>query len=176
MTRILVCYGTNQGHTGGLAERAAERLRAKSFTVDLWNADEPPPSTQPPDAVLLLGSVHMGAHQGSLERAARAGAKIWAGKPIAFVSSSLSAASKDPKEVAAAQTIADAFLKEAGLAGAKVHLAAGAVHEGELNWVTRWLMREILKRHGMAQDPSGDTVLTDYAAFDAFVDGFAAGL
>ena len=42
--------------------------------------------------------------------------------------------------------------------------------------MTRWLMREILKRHGLPQDPSGDTVLTDYAAFDGFVDLFAAGL
>jgi menaquinone-dependent protoporphyrinogen oxidase len=176
MTRILVCYATSQGHTGGLAVRAAEKLRGKGFTVDLWNAEEPAPSMQPPDAVFLLGSVHMGAHQDALERAARASAPLWAGKKIAFVSSSLSAASKDPKEVAAAQTIADSFLREAGLAGAAIHLAAGAVHESELNWVTRWLMREILKRHGMAQDPSGDTVMTDYAAFDAFVDAFAAGM
>jgi menaquinone-dependent protoporphyrinogen oxidase len=176
MTRILVCYATSQGHTGGLAARAAERLRAKGLTVDLWNAEEPAPSTQPPDAVLLLGSVHMGAHQDALERAARASAPIWTGKKVAFVSSSLSATSKDPKEVAAAQAIAEKFLKEAGLGAAPVHLAAGAVHERELNWVTRWLMREILKRHGLPQDPSGDTVLTDYAAFDGFVDLFAAGL
>lgn len=174
MAKILVCYATTQGHTARLAARAVERLTAKGHTVELWNAAEPPPSMQPPEGVLLMGSLHLGKHQDALARAAAAGAPLWAGKPVTFVSVSLAAGSKDAQEVAAAQEIAEAFLADAGLAGAGLQLAAGAVRDSELNWVTRWLMREILARHGVSPDPSGDTVFTDYAAFDGFVDAFAA--
>lgn len=176
MARCLVCYATTQGHTATLAARAAARLRAKGQQVELWNAAEPPPSTQPPEAVLLLGSLHLGRHQDALARAAAAGAPLWAGKPVAFVSVSLAAGSRDPKEVAAARSLAEAFLADAGLQDAALHLAAGAVHERELNWVTRWMMREIMAKHGVTPDPSGDTVFTDEAALDGFVDAFAAGL
>lgn len=176
MARILVCYASTQGHTAQLAARAAARLRGKGHAVELWNAAEPPPSTQPPEAVLLMGSLHLGKHQEALARAAHAGAPLWAGKPVAFVSVSLAAGSRDPKEVAAARAIADAFLADAGLTGAALHLAAGAVHERELNWVTRWMMREILAKHGVEPDPSGDTVFTNYDALDGFVEAFAAGM
>ncbi|MBU6371326.1 MAG: hypothetical protein KJS97_01250 [Alphaproteobacteria bacterium] len=176
MARILVCYATTQGHTGALAARAAARLTAGGHAVELWNAADPPPSTQPPEAVLLMGSLHLGKHQDALARAAKAGAPLWAGKPVAFVSVSLAAGSRDPREVAAARAIATDFLADAGIKGAALHLAAGAVHERELNWITRWMMREILAKHDATPDPSGDTVFTDYAALDGFIDAFAAGL
>jgi menaquinone-dependent protoporphyrinogen oxidase len=98
------------------------------------------------------------------------------------LSVSLAARSRDARKAAAARTIAEKFLAETGLAGATMHLAAGAVHKRELNWVTRWMMREILAKRGVEPDPSGDTVFTDYVAFDAFdafdafVDAFSAGL
>jgi len=174
MAHVLICYATTQGHTESLARRAAARIAAAGHTPELWNAAEPPPSVRPPEAVLLMGSLHMGKHQEALHRVAAASAPLWVGKPVAFVSVSLAAGSKDPEEVAAAQAIARDFLAEAGLSGAMLHLCAGAVHEGELNWVTRWLMREILKKHAVSPDPSGDTVFTDYAAFDAFIDVFIA--
>ena len=176
MAHILICYATTQGHTGALAARAAARLAAAGHAPELWNAAEPPPSVQPPEAVLLMGSLHMGKHQDALARAAKAGASLWAGKPISFVSVSLAAGSQDATEVEAARDIAHRFVDEAGLGDVAIHLCAGAVHDSELNWVTRWLMREILKKHGATPDPSGDTVFTDFAAFDAFIDAFAGGL
>ena len=64
MARILVLYGTTDGHTGKVARFVADRLRAAGAEVDVVEAQ----ATSAPDpgtyaGVVIAGSVHVSAYQ-----------------------------------------------------------------------------------------------------------------
>jgi len=65
MTKILVLYGTTEGHTAKIAEHIAETVRANGHDVEVREGSKLPAgfSVEAFDGVMVGASVHMGKHQ-----------------------------------------------------------------------------------------------------------------
>ena len=96
MPRILVVYGTTEGHTAKIATALAETLFSCGANVDLNAADDAPPPNGY-DGVIVAASVHAGQYQRLVRRWVRTHAAALARTPSAFVSVSLGVLQKDPK-------------------------------------------------------------------------------
>ncbi|HET9268762.1 MAG TPA: flavodoxin domain-containing protein, partial [Vicinamibacterales bacterium] len=63
MARILIVYGTTEGHTAKVAAAISETLRRNGAEVDMRAADDPAPAPDGYDAVIVAASVHAGRYQ-----------------------------------------------------------------------------------------------------------------
>ena len=73
--RVLIVFGTTEGHTRGLAEFMAARLAAGGHEVAVRDAareDGGPPDPARFDAAIVAASLHAGHYQGEVARFARA--------------------------------------------------------------------------------------------------------
>src|SRR5690242_2663548 len=88
MSRVLMLYGSTDGHTRKIATAVAETLRAERCDVAVVDAAEVTPDVRPDrfDAVLIAASVHAGGHQRAVRRWVRAYASQLNRMPTAFLS------------------------------------------------------------------------------------------
>ena len=96
MTRILILYGTTDGHTATIARRLASMLEtrgAESDPIDVAHA-RPLPSGY--DAVIVAASVHTGAYQPEVRRWVHEHSPALADMPTAFISVCLGVLQPDP--------------------------------------------------------------------------------
>lgn len=172
--RILIVYGTTEGHTRQLCDFAAVELNRAGHdvtTIDAGRRLDPEPASY--DAAILAGSLHVGQYQAPLIDYARRHARQLAAMPNAFVSVSLSAAGENPDDWAGLEQCVDRFEKESGWAPAQVHHAAGAIRYSHYDFFKRLLLKYIAHKRGKATVTSRDYDLTDYDALKAFVLDFA---
>jgi menaquinone-dependent protoporphyrinogen IX oxidase len=101
--KLLVVYATIHGHAASIARRIADAaVRAGGVTADVHDVAETLPSAvEHYDAVVLVGSVHHGTHPRILQRFAGAAADALRNRRTAFVSVTLSTATKEAYEDAA---------------------------------------------------------------------------
>jgi menaquinone-dependent protoporphyrinogen oxidase len=73
MAKILLVYGTTEGHTAQIAQRMAATMRAASHEVDVRDSKELRKSMIKGgyDGILVGGSVHAGEHQSSVREFVR---------------------------------------------------------------------------------------------------------
>jgi menaquinone-dependent protoporphyrinogen oxidase len=174
MHRILIAFATTEGQTEKIAHHLARRFEDRGCSVRLVDCREPDGVAIEGgfDGVLLAGSLHVGTYQPELLDFARGHRELFAGAPFGFVSVSLTAAGEEAGERAAVAQSTDAFMEAAAIRADRVHYAAGAVHDSELNLVKRLALHAILAAKGVTPDPSGHTEFTDWPALDAFADEF----
>ena len=112
--RILIVYGTTEGHTRDLAGFMAARLAAGGHEVAVRDAarEDGFGDSAGFDAVLVAASLHAGRYQREVVRFARAHRAALNGMPSAFVSVSLSAAGHDPGDRAGLAGCAARFERE----------------------------------------------------------------
>jgi menaquinone-dependent protoporphyrinogen oxidase len=96
MARILVLYGTTDGHTAKVAATVADALRTAGAAVDVIEAGTKQPEPDQYAGVIVAASVHMRGYQRSVRRWVRRHAEALRGKPSAFLSVSLGVLQKDP--------------------------------------------------------------------------------
>jgi menaquinone-dependent protoporphyrinogen oxidase len=173
--RILIVYATTEGHTRKLATFAAERLIRAGHEVRICDAAYPDLCDLAGcQAALLIASVHLGRYQDSLITFARANHDALNLMPSAFVSVSLSAAGDNPSDLAGLRNCMERLERDTCWRPGNVHQAAGAMLFSAYGILTRLAIKYIARRRGKIVKTSQDCDLTDYAAFGAFIDRFAA--
>ncbi len=66
MLRVLVLYGTSEGHTAKIAEAMSNALNGIGIDTDVIEAGTVDPAIAGYSAVIVAGSVHAGSFQKSL--------------------------------------------------------------------------------------------------------------
>ena len=172
--KLLVAYGTTEGHTRTIALRITEWVRAQGIEADVIDTATVPdsPEIDRYDAYILTGSLHMSKHQASLVHFVKE--HLWAinDKPNAFISASLSAVISDDVHMHDANVCIEAFLNDTGLIPTASCPVAGALLYTKYDWLKRMLMRMISKSQGGDLDMSQDFEYTNWEALKDFVDDF----
>jgi menaquinone-dependent protoporphyrinogen oxidase len=176
MTRIPVFFATTEGHTRRIAETIASVLREQGFQSEavLVSDSETPYDWSTAVNAVVGASLHRGRHQPCAEKFVRREAQHLNKRPAAFFSVSLSAASRNPSEVAAAGHIATTFLRATEWQPHRVACFAGKLAYTQYGFVKRWFMRRIAEREGGPTDTSRDHDLTNWAAVREFALNVAA--
>ena len=167
MTRFLVVYASTHGQTAKIAERIGETLRREGHDVSV----EPFGSADAPtgyDSVVAGASLHNGRHQHEAVDWVRAHAVTLNAMPSAFFSVSLTAADDTDEARAATRSCIDDFLDETGWTPRTVVPVAGALQYREYDFMTRLLMRLMMRRGGHPTDISRDFEYTDWARVERF--------
>lgn len=169
--KVLVVYGTTEGHTRKIVERLTARMRSHDAEVEVHDSTALPQSLDiaPSDAVVLAGSVHHGRHQAALIHFIKANSDALNKKPTALVSVSFSAMEDDPSD---AQGYVDLLVEETGWQPSETFLIAGALLYTEYDFMKRWMIKLIMAQHGQPSDTTRDYEFTDWPAADAFADAF----
>jgi len=170
--RILIIFGSTEGHTRHLAGFMRERLTGAGHDVETAEAGQGAPSPEAFDRVILAGSLHVGRYQAALVDYARRWHGALAARPSAFVSVSLSAAGENPDDWAGLEECLAKFVHETQWTPTATHQAAGAIRYSQYDFFKRLTMKTIAAKRGRQTVTSQDYDLTDYAALGAFVDEF----
>jgi menaquinone-dependent protoporphyrinogen oxidase len=173
MTRILVVYGTTDGHTASIARRLGEALTRHGVLADVVQARETGLRPAGYDGVIVAASVHGGVYQPVVRRWVRRHAAVLDDMPTAFVSVSLGLLQAEPAVRNAVEDIVSRFLRETGWRPTLTQSVAGAVLFTKYGWLKRRLMRRIVAKAGGPTDTTRDHVFTDWEALDRFARSFA---
>ncbi len=176
MARILLVYGTTEGHTASIAERMASVMRDDGHEVEMLDSREARKKvvTEPFDGIVVGGSIHAGDYQSSLREFVKRNREVLERTPSAFFSVSLSAADSDEESVADTQQMIDKFIAETGWRPQRVENIAGALVYTQYNFFIKQVMKLIVKQQGHGDlDTSKDHDFTDWAAVERFAREFA---
>jgi menaquinone-dependent protoporphyrinogen oxidase len=174
MSRILVLYGTSEGHTAKVARALAARLVADGVDADVQEAITGDPLPAVYDGVVVAASLHAGGYQKRVGKWLRAHAKEFGQRPTAFISVCLAVLSKDEKGRDEARAIPRRYVDSLGWQPTMIKLVAGALPYTKYNFFVRWMMKRIVAGAGGDTDTSRDYEYTDWQDLRAFADRFAA--
>ena len=167
--RLLVLYGTTDGHSRKIAVALAESVRSADFDIDVINAAgrlDPNPAEY--DTVIVVAPVRAGRHHREVRRWAKAHAAALGRRPSALVTVCLSVLDKRASARAAQATMLDEFVKETGWRPTVAKVVAGALLYTRYNWITRWIMKRIVARAHGDTDTRRDYEYTDWQDLRAF--------
>ena len=135
--------------------------------LSMWPGPTRPPSI---GSRCTVRSLAHRSTRGSISKQRRAFVRSHAADltrvPSAFVSVSLSAASKNAKEIEAAEKLARAFPVSCGWTPARIASVAGRLAYREYGFFIRWVMKRIAKKEGAPTDTSRDYELTNWEEVD----------
>jgi menaquinone-dependent protoporphyrinogen oxidase len=172
--KLLIVYGTTEGHTRKVARFIEDYLQDKGHAVSISDATDEPPPPNGFDAAILAGSVHMQKYQGALGHYAKAYSTELNAMPSALLSVSLGVASGDEGLMHEAMLNATTFVHDAGWTPHRILLVAGALKYLEYDFLKRMIMRMIAKKEGRDTDTTKDYEYTDWEALRGFCDEFVA--
>jgi menaquinone-dependent protoporphyrinogen oxidase len=167
---VPVFFATSEGQTRRIAEHLVAVLRDRGFesqAIDMAGPDALLVDWTSVRGAILGASLHMGKHQKAADRFVRRFAADLNRVPSAFFSVSLSAASKNQKEVDAAESLARAFPPARGWTPAKIVSVAGRLAYREYGFFVRVLIKWIAKKEGAPTDTSRDYELTNWQEVEA---------
>ena len=171
--RMLIVYGTTEGHTRDLAEFVARCLRNQGYHAHAVEAGKQRVGGDRFDAVIVAASLHVGHFQPAVVEFVRASRDLLCRKPAAFISVSLSAAGENPADWQGLEECVARFEHETLWTPTAVHHAAGAIRYSRYDFFRRMLIQHIARKHGKPSVTSRDYDLTDYHALKSFVLDFA---
>jgi menaquinone-dependent protoporphyrinogen oxidase len=172
--RILILYGTTDGHTATIARRLASMLETRGAASDPIDAARARPLPSRYDAVIVAASVHTGAYQPEVRRWVHEHSLALADMPTAFISVCLGVLQPDPAVQEKVKATIDRFLTSTGWRPTAIKSVAGAVLYTRYGWLKRWLMRRIVRKAGGGTDTSQDYEYTDWKDLERFANRFAA--
>jgi menaquinone-dependent protoporphyrinogen oxidase len=172
MSRVLILYGTTEGHTAKIARAMRGALEQQGIDVTTASADvmDPPPRIY--DGVIVAASIHGGTYQKSVRQWVRAHAAELSSRPSLFVSVSLGVLQKDPTVDAELSAIVARFAAETGWTPPHTRQVAGALLYRQYNLFIRWVMKRIAAKAGGDTDTSRDYVYTNWNDVRAFAEQF----
>ena len=172
MTRVLVLYGTTEGQTRKIAERAAVQIRERGHQAALRDgaalASEGDVETF--DAFIIAASVHQQQHQEAITAFVMAHRKLLNAKPSAFISVSLSAVLEGGQ--AEAQNYVDRFVSVTEWQPRMTLLLGGALRFTEYDYFQEQIVKFIVLKGGNVASSGHDREFTDWKALAGFVDRF----
>ena len=174
MTRILIAYGTCQGHTGRIAQYLADIIGAQGLEVDAVNVERSGAGMpQGYDGVIVGASIHLGKHQKCVVNYVRENREVLERLPSAFFSVSLSAGDSTEEARKAVGDCIDSFVKQTGWRPSQVGRFAGALLYTKYGFFKRWMMKRIAASKGSPDtDTSRDYVYTDWQSVRHFANEF----
>jgi menaquinone-dependent protoporphyrinogen oxidase len=170
--RVLIVYGTTEGHTGKIAKRVAERIGELGHEAQLHDSSALSGKVKIGDvaAIIVAASVHQHVHQEALTGFVMAHRDQMNAKPTAFVSVSLSAAlESDNLE---AQRYVDHFVAETGWRPNRTLLLAGALRNTSYDYFKQQIVRHIVMKGSGPVDIDRNYEFTDWGELSKFVDSF----
>jgi len=170
--RILVVYGTTDGHTAKIAQFLDDTLRQQGAEVDIVDASTSSPCPTDYGAVIVGASVHAGGYQRAVRQWVRAHAAELNRMPTAFVSVCLAVLQHEPKVHQELTAIVDRFLASTSWHPTMTKTVAGALPYTRYNWIKRWLMVRIVRKAGGDTDTRRDYEYTDWMDLRAFAETF----
>jgi len=172
--RVLIVYGTTEGHTRDLAHDMARVLGAAGHptAVEPAGSDLAHPDPRAYGAAVLAASLHVGRYQPPLVAYARAQHEALNAMPSAFVSVSLAAAGFNPDDWEGLEDCLRRLEHETLWTPKAVHQAAGAIRYSQYDFFKRLAIKAIVAHRGKPTNTSHDYDLTDYEALHRFVLGF----
>ncbi len=174
MARILVLYGSRDGHTALIAHTIAEVLRSHAHTVDVRDAVALPSSFSARvfDGVVVGAAVRWGRHHPAIRAFLRENALLLSRKPAWLFSVSLAAADTAGQGRAQAALLADELVAECGWTPGRIELLAGALRYREYGFLLRQVMRLVARKAGLSTDTAKDHTYTDWAEVRRFARDF----
>lgn len=174
MAKLLIAYGTTEGHTRKISEFVAEIARRDGHEVVLLDGTSSAAAAvaRDYDAVIVAASVHEGRHQSAITHFVKDNVPWLNHLPSAFLSVCLAIAAADPKSKTEAEDILRQFLAETGWQPARTRCIAGALLYTRYNFLKRFLMRLIAQRAGGDTDTSRDYEYTDWEDLRRFIAAF----
>lgn len=174
MTRVLVLYGTTDGHTAKVAGVIASALRAQGCEVDVECAARPVRAVRAAayEGIIVAASVHEGTFQRAVRRWVRANAAALADRPSAFVAVCLAILEPRLEARTEVNEIVTRFLARCGWRPGTVRLVAGAVPYTRYGWLKKRVMRRISAKAGGGTDTSRDYEYTDWNDVRRFARSF----
>ena len=173
MLRILVLYGTTDGHTGKVAGALGDAFAARGVSVDVVLASPAAPRPEGYDGFVVGASVHAGGYQATVREWVAAHAAELKTRPSAFISVCLGVLQKEPQVQAEVAATMDRFLTATHWQPTFVKAVAGALLYRRYNWFTRQMMKQIAAKAGGDIDTSRDYEYTDWDDLCAFAEMFA---
>ena len=172
MSRILILYGTSDGHTAKIAHVLADTLRSCGSVVHVSDAAREHPHPGGFDGVIVAAPVRGGKYPKTVQRWVRSHADAVNPKPTAFVSACLGVLQRSPAVDRALRAIIDTLLADTGWHPTVVKPVAGALLYRHYNWFIRRVMKRIAGKAGGDTDTSRDYEYTDWKELRAFARGF----
>jgi menaquinone-dependent protoporphyrinogen oxidase len=173
MRRILIIFGTTDGHTAKVAQAMAATFRDAGFETDVVNAAQEDPSADAYDGIVVAASVHGGSYQRHVKRWVRKQAEPLSRKPTAFVSVCLGVLQRDEAVERELAAIFEKFLRSTGWQPTTVKTVAGALLYTRYNFIKRWVMRRIVRKAGGDTETGRDYEYTDWKDLGQFAAHFA---
>jgi menaquinone-dependent protoporphyrinogen oxidase len=173
--RILIVYGSTEGHTRDLCRVLSQALTAAGDDVTVCDAESGMAGVVVSsfDVIFLAASLHVGQYQPALVQFARSNHEFLNGAATAFISVSLSAAGENPDDWEGLEQCLARFLHETRWMPKSVYQAEGAIRYSQYDFFKRLAIKYIASKHGMPTVTSQDYDLTDYDALTKFVLSFA---
>ena len=175
MSRVLILYGTTDGHTKKIASALAGVLTWEGSRVDVVDAARVTPDVRPEryDGVIVAGSIHMGGYQRALKRWVQRHGRELNQMPSAFVSVCLGILEKRAETQREVREILERFLARSGWQPPVSKTVAGALPYTRYGWFKKWVMRRIVAKVGCDTDTTRDFEYTDWDDVRAFAREFA---
>jgi menaquinone-dependent protoporphyrinogen oxidase len=167
MPRLLILYGTHDGHTVRVARAACDAAREAGWDGDIRNCKHLPRdfSLEAYDAAIVAASVIAGRYQGYVRGAVRAHRAELAVIPTAFVSVSWSATKQAwAPPTQQRERANERFFRETGWRPRRVISVGGAILYTRHNWLARWVWSLFIRRAGGPSNLSRDYDFTDWDA------------
>lgn len=175
MARILILFGTTDGHTAKVAHAVAQTLESEGCRVDVVNAREGTADVtpEPYDGVIVAASVHIGSFQKPVMRWVTRHAVALDAKPTAFLSVCLGILEHDPKVREDLDAIVGKFLNATRWHPTQRHFVAGATPFTKYNFIKRWIMKRMAAKAGGGTSTNRDIEYTDWNDLRAATRSFA---
>ena len=162
---IPVFYATTEGQTRRIAERLVAIFRDRGFTsraIDVATPDADDVDWSRAQATLVGASLHGHRHQRAVRSFVHDYAPELELRPSTFFSVSLAAASDSAAERDEAARIARAFADCEEWQPDETVCLAGRLAYTKYRWLTRFVMKQIARRHGRPVDTTRDYEFTNW--------------
>lgn len=171
---ILIVYASKEGQTKSIAQFMAEAIRKHGHQTTVLSGKHLAKNftTDPFDAAIIGGSIHMGGYPGFLKKFVIAH-RDWLNQiPSAFFTVCMAIHSKNVEEQQEARSFGTTFTSKTNWQPDITETFAGAIKYTQYGFLTRIIMRNIARKEGGATDTSKDHEYTDWDAVGRFTDEF----
>jgi len=170
--KVLIVYGTTEGHTGHVCQYLEHVLAESGHSVTICDVVLEPSGPKRYDLCFAAGSVHAGNYQPALVEYVRRHHEALNAMRSAFLSVSLSAAGKNPDDWEDLDQCVERFLHATGWSPTVVHHVAEASGSSQYDFFKRVALKIIAWRRGQAAITGGDYDLTGYEELGTFARAF----